>query len=168
MPATPEPQPPEVQRSCSALCYPFPNHQGPRPKIALDPVPQKSSSSWGSPTKQPLMCLSLPRLTLGAAESVFLIVDKIKHIHFQKESKNLFLPTISILPLCSQSAQPFQPLATPVETWEAIPGVSAWVMTTVRQGYTLQFARRQLRFRGVLATTVRGRPSPQHKGDESD
>ncbi len=39
------------------------------------------------------------------------IADKIKHIHFQKESKNLFLPTISVLNLCSQSAQPFQPLA---------------------------------------------------------
>ncbi len=37
---------------------------------------------------------------------------KIKRIHFQKESKNLFLPTISVLPLCSQSVQPFQPLAT--------------------------------------------------------
>ncbi len=66
------------------------------------------------PRKQPLMCLSPPRLMLGAEESVFLvphgptiaprcptavIVDKIKHIHFQKESKNLFLPTISFLPL---------------------------------------------------------------------
>ncbi len=34
------------------------------------------------------------------------------------------------------------------------PGVSMWVMTTVRRGYTLQFARRPLRFCGVLATTV--------------
>ncbi len=34
-----------------------------------------------------------------------------EHIHFQKERKNIFLPTISVLPLCSQSAQPFQPLA---------------------------------------------------------
>ncbi len=39
------------------------------------------------------------------------IADKIKHIHFQKETKNHFLPTISVLNLCSQSAQPFQPLA---------------------------------------------------------
>ncbi len=72
------------------------------------------------------MCLSPRRLTLGAEESVFLvphgpniaprcptavIADKIKHIHFQKVSKNLFLPAISVLPLCSQSSQPFQPLA---------------------------------------------------------
>ncbi len=33
--------------------------------------------------------------------------------------------------------------------------MSTWVMTTVRRGYTLQFARRPLRFHGVLATTVR-------------
>ncbi len=83
------------------------------------------------------------------------IADKIKHKHFQKESKLPFLPSISILPLCSQSAQPFQPLATRAEAWQAIPGVTAWVMNTVRRGYSLQFARRPPRFRGVLATSVR-------------
>ncbi len=36
-------------------------------------------------------------------------------------------------------------------------GVPAWVMTTVRRGYTLQFARRPLLFHGVLATTVRSK-----------
>ncbi len=74
---------------------------------------------------------------------------------FSKREQNLFLPTISVLPLCSQSAQPFQPLATRAEAWQAIPGVSKGVMTTVRRGYTLQFTRRPPRFRGVLATTVR-------------
>ncbi len=64
------------------------------------------------------------------------------------------MPPISVLPLCSQSAQPFQPLATWAEAWQAIPGVSAWVMNTVRRGYSLQFARRPPRFRGVLATSV--------------
>ncbi len=33
--------------------------------------------------------------------------------------------------------------------------MSAWVMTTVRRGYTLQFTQRPTRFRGVLTTTVR-------------
>ncbi len=80
----------------------------------------------GPPCKQPLMCLLPPRLTLGAEESVFLvphgptivprcltavIADKIKHLHFHKESKSIFLPTISVLPLCSQSLHLFQPLA---------------------------------------------------------
>ncbi len=101
--------------------YPFPKRQGPRPKIVLDPAPQKSSRtarqkeegpeshySWTT-RKQSLLCLSPPRLVLGAEESVFMdphgptiaprcptavIVDKIKHKkRFQKESKNLFLLT---------------------------------------------------------------------------
>ncbi len=57
------------------------------------------------PRKQLLLCLSPPRLALGTKESVFMyphgptieprcptavIADKIKHTHFQKESKNLF------------------------------------------------------------------------------
>ncbi len=61
------------------------------------------------------------------------IADKIKHIHFQKEGKNIFMPTISVLPLGSQSAQPFQPLAMRAEAWQAIPSVSTWVMTTLRR-----------------------------------
>ncbi len=48
------------------------------------------------------------------------------------------------------------------EAWQAIPGVSEWVMTMVRRGYTLQFARRPPRFHGVLAITqqVRGEDAP--------
>ncbi len=108
-------------------------------------------------------------LALGKEESVFMdphgptiaprcttavIADKIKCIHLQKESKNLFLPTVSILPLCSQFAQPFQPLATWAEAWQAIPELSVWITTMVRWGHTLQFAQRPLRFCGVLTTTV--------------
>ncbi len=136
-------------------------------------------ATTGPPRNQPLLCLSPPRLTMGAEESVFMdphgptiapmcptavTADKIKHIHFQKESKNLFLPTISVLPLCSQSAQPFQPFAT-----QAIPVVSTCVMTAVRWGYTLQFARRPPHFRGVLAnhSAQRKHSSPPRRGDES-
>ncbi len=43
------------------------------------------------------------------------------------------MPTISVLPLGSQSAQPFQPLAMRAEAWQAIPSVSTWVMTTLRR-----------------------------------
>ncbi len=46
-PATPEPRPPEGQRDrgrlCSARRYSFRKRQGSRPKIALDPAPQRSS-----------------------------------------------------------------------------------------------------------------------------
>ncbi len=131
-PTAPEPRPPKGRRDrgCSRLarCYPFPYRQGPRPKIALDPAPQKSSwiarqneeglATAGPLRKQPLFCLSPPHLALGAEESVFMdphgptiaprcpaavVADKMKHIDFQKESKNIFLPTISVLPLCNQS-----------------------------------------------------------------
>ncbi len=67
------------------------------------------------------------------------------------------MPTISVLHLCSQSLEPFQPLATWAEAWQAIPGVSEWVIATIRQGYTLQFTRRPPRFRSVLTTTVRNK-----------
>ncbi len=84
-----------------------------------------------------------PTLVPGCPTAV--IADKIKHIQFQKESKYPLLPTISVLPLCSQSLEPIQPLATWAEAWQAIPGVSEWIMAT----------RRPLRFRGVVANTVR-------------
>ncbi len=49
IPATPNPRPPKDRqdrgRSCSARRYPFPKRQRPRPKIALDQAPQKSSCS---------------------------------------------------------------------------------------------------------------------------
>ncbi len=99
-----------------------------------------------SPRKQSLVCLLSHRSELGAEESVLLVphgptlapgrptavmADKIKHIHFQKESKYPLLPTISLL-LGSQSLKLFQPLATWAEAWQAIPGVSEWVMATIR------------------------------------
>ncbi len=132
------------------------------------------------PRKQPLICRSPLRLKLGAEENVFLvphgptiapkcpttvIANKIKHIHFQKESKSIFLPTISVLPLYSQSLQQFQPPATRTEAWQAMPGVSAWIMTTVRLGYSLQFARRSTLFRSVLATTVRSEDAEVLRGE---
>ncbi len=53
-PATPEPRPPEGRRdrghSRSVRRYPFPKRQGPRPKIALDSAPQKSS--WSARQKE--------------------------------------------------------------------------------------------------------------------
>ncbi len=105
------------------------------------------------------MCLFSPGSALGAEESVLLIphvptfapgrptaviADKIKHIHVQKESKYPLLPNITILPLCSQYLELFQPLAMQAEAWQAIHGVSEWVMAPIRRGYTLQFTQRPL------------------------
>ncbi len=84
------------------------------------------------------------------------IVEKIKHKHSQKES-NFPLPSLtSALPPCSRPLEFIQPLATRAEAWQAIPGVSEWVMGIIKQGYSLQFARRPLRFSGVVSTSVQG------------
>ncbi len=84
------------------------------------------------------------------------IVEKIKHKHSQKES-NFPLPSLtSALPPCSRPLEFIQPLATRAEAWQAIPGVSEWVMGIIKRGYSLQFARRPLRFSGVVSTSVQG------------
>ncbi|KAI2655719.1 Transposon Ty3-G Gag-Pol polyprotein [Labeo rohita] len=43
------------------------------------------------------------------------------------------------------------------EAWQAIPGVSDWVLGIVKRGYSLQFARRPPRFSGVVPTVVMSR-----------
>ncbi len=56
------------------------------------------------------------------------IAEQIKHKHSQKES-NFPLPSLtSALPPCSRPLEFIQPLATRAEAWQAIPGVSEWVM----------------------------------------
>ncbi len=84
------------------------------------------------------------------------IVEKIKHKHSQKESNFPLLSLTSALPLCSRPLEFIQPLATRAEAWQAIPGVSEWVMGIIKRGYSLQFARRPLRFSGVVSTSVQG------------
>ncbi len=84
------------------------------------------------------------------------IAEKIKHKHSQKES-NFPLPSLtSALPPCSRPLEFIQPLAARAEAWQAIPGVSEWVMGIIKQGYSLQFARRPPRFSGVVSTSVQG------------
>ncbi len=84
------------------------------------------------------------------------IAEKINHKHSQKES-NFPLPSLtSALPPCSRPLEFIQPLATRAEAWQAIPGVSEWVMGIIKQGYSLQFARRPPRFSGVVSTSVQG------------
>ncbi len=83
-------------------------------------------------------------------------VEKIKHKHSQKES-NFPLPSLtSALPPCSRPLELIQPLATRAEAWQAIPGVSDWVMGIIKQGYSLQFVRRPPHFSGVVSTSVQG------------
>ncbi|KAI2644176.1 Protein P [Labeo rohita] len=51
--------------------------------------------------------------------------------------------------------RPPRPLSQFAEAWQMLPGVSEWVMKTIKNGYTLQFFRRPPRFNGVLMSTVR-------------
>ncbi len=133
----PEPRPPEGRRdrgrSCSAWRYPFPKRQGPRPKIALDPEPQKSSWTarqreegpdsryrWTIPQAGSIVSLAAPlsagrrgKCVHGSSRAHYSaqVSDRCdggqNKTYISKREQHLFLPTISVLPLCSQSAQPF-------------------------------------------------------------
>ncbi len=46
------------------------------------------------------------------------------------------------------------PLSHFLHEWERLPGVSLWVLRTIRTGYTLQFGRNPPRFDGVHLTVV--------------
>ncbi|KAI2664298.1 Transposon Ty3-G Gag-Pol polyprotein [Labeo rohita] len=91
-------------------------------------------------------------------QTVAVTANKIKHKHPQKESK-FPLPIIKGVSChCDgQPPEPIIPLATRAEAWQAIPGVSDWVLGIVKRGYSLQFARRPPRFSGVVPTVVMSR-----------
>ncbi|XDV41908.1 hypothetical protein PO909_010689 [Leuciscus waleckii] len=56
---------------------------------------------------------------------------------------------------CSgRDPEAIRPLAMHAEAWEAIPGVSEWVLNIVKRVYSLQFARRPPRFRARTETRV--------------
>ncbi len=94
-------------------------------------------------------------IQIAPTQPIAVIARKIKHKHFQKES-------IFPLPLISSVTSPhgdpppelIRPLATRAEAWQAIPGVSDWVLGIIKRGYSFQFARRPPRFSGVVPTLV--------------
>ncbi len=47
-----------------------------------------------------------------------------------------------------------EPLAQHLEAWLTLPSLSRWLTRTIRLGYAIQFARRPLKFNGVLETSV--------------
>ncbi|KAI2647445.1 Transposon Ty3-G Gag-Pol polyprotein [Labeo rohita] len=95
---------------------------------------------------------------LAPTQPVAVIANRIKHKHSQKGSK---IPLQIIKGVsCHQDGQlpePIIPLATRAEAWQAIPGVSDWVMGIIKKGYSLQFARRPPHFSGVVPTMVKSR-----------
>ncbi len=62
------------------------------------------------------------------------IVEKIKHKLIKKRAVFLFSSLTSALPPCSRPLEFIQPLATRAEAWQAIPGVSEWVMGIIKRG----------------------------------
>lgn len=164
--AQPAPKPEPRQRSRSARRYPFPDLQDRKRR-------GQSLAAAGPPPKLPLLCLQAPRLVPGAEGNVFVvntgpvqapkqpaavIASKIKHKHFQKESKFPLPPITSVMsPYGDQPLEVIQPLVTRAEAWQAIPGVLDWVLGIIKRGYSLQFARRPPRFSGVVSTSVQSK-----------
>ncbi|KAL0183526.1 hypothetical protein M9458_019222, partial [Cirrhinus mrigala] len=138
------------QRSRSARRYPFPKRQGPRPKLVLDPAPPPSLMLAGPTPKRPLLCLQAPRMVPGAEVKVFCVKPVVNTGPVQ------LAPTQSGVSPChdGQPLEPILSLATRAEAWQAIPGVSEWVMGIIKRGYSLQFARRHPCFSGVVPTLV--------------
>ncbi|KAL0195701.1 hypothetical protein M9458_009273, partial [Cirrhinus mrigala] len=72
-----------------------------------------------------------------------------------RESKFPLPPVKGVSPRHDgQPLKPILPLATRAEAWQAIPGVSEWVLGIIKRGYSLQFARRPPRFSGMVPTLV--------------
>ncbi len=66
------------------------------------------------------------------------------------------LPDLLDIPsqVCLPQHDTLLPLSHLFHEWESLPGVSLWVLRTVRSGYTLQFGRNPSRFDGVQLTVV--------------
>ncbi len=72
---------------------------------------------------------------IAPTQPIAVIARKIKHKHIQKES-TYPLPFIASLrpPLSGLPLETIQPLATRAEAWQAIPGVSNWVLGVIKRG----------------------------------
>ncbi len=72
---------------------------------------------------------------IAPTQPIAVIERKIKHKHIQKES-TYPLPLIASLrpPLSGLPLETIQPLATRAEAWQAIPGVSNWVLGVIKRG----------------------------------
>ncbi len=76
---------------------------------------------------------------IAPTQPIAVIARKIKHKNVPKK-RHFPLPLITSLkpPLGGLPLKIIQPLATRAEAWQAIPGVSNWVLGIIKQGYTLQ------------------------------
>ncbi len=58
-------------------------------------------------------------------------------------------------PTTGTSVTPLVPLARSLRAWPALPSPSRWLLWNIRLGYTIQFARRPPKFRGIRFTSVK-------------
>ncbi len=177
-PVPPASKPDPRHRFHSTRRYPFPKRQGPRPKIALDPLPQ--ASSWSAGQEEEGAKSRHSRSTPQAASVVppstpfrQCVCGKYCCEHWacsnsahttdrcysQKNKTKIFkrfLPLITSVksPHGDPPPELIRPLTTWAEACQAIPGVSDWVLGIIKRGYSLQFARRPPRFSGMVPTLV--------------
>ncbi|KAL0200336.1 hypothetical protein M9458_003523, partial [Cirrhinus mrigala] len=142
-PAKPEPR----QRSRSARRYPFQKRQGPRPKLVLDPAPPPSGGG-----KVSRLLDQPPEGLCYASKHPTCVLCKTCCEHW---ARSTCTHTTGVSPRHDgQPLEPILPLATRAEAWQAIPGVSEWVLGIIKRGYSFQFTRRPPRFSGVVPTLV--------------
>ncbi|KAI2660051.1 Alpha-1,2-mannosyltransferase MNN22 [Labeo rohita] len=153
------PKPETRHQSRLARRYPFPKCQGPRPKVVLDQAPQAIPFCFRC--RWQCVCdkhSCEPWVRSNSAHTTIGCYSGKNKTHSQKESTFPLPPTTNSEP--TQGRQLFEtihPLALWAEAWQAIPGVSSWMIGIIRRGYTLQFTRRLPRFSGVVSTLVQGK-----------
>ncbi|KAL0151374.1 hypothetical protein M9458_053368, partial [Cirrhinus mrigala] len=65
-------------------------------------------------------------------------------------------PSHGVPILGTSAVTPLRLLVENFSDWLSLPNPSCWLLRTIRLSYVIQFARRPPKFRGVLATSVRG------------
>ncbi len=82
----------------------------------------------------------------------------------KREHFSSFLITSLMPPLGGLPLETIKPLATRAQAWQAIPGVSDWVLGLIKWGYTLQFTRRPRC--GLHIGSPQHRSHPAQQSDE--
>ncbi len=72
--------------------------------------------------------------------------------HLAKRAPRVASLRSTSLPHCGYA---YGPLVWSLRAWLALPSPSRWLILTIRLGYTIQFARRPLKFRGIHFTSVK-------------
>lgn len=98
---------------------------------------------------------SILKVQCGPKQTTAVIADP--QIHKKSISPLLIITNVSSLSPCGELPfEKLEPLAIQLQAWKANPDVSSWLLKTIERGYSLHFAHRPPRFRGIIHTTVKG------------